>query len=85
MPTSHPRLMAYLPGFTGLNTYAAWPVWSDSARNEVRFQPLPKKAATRLWHRARDFDRQTRCKGRYGGAVGHSALQVLHTVARQSG
>jgi hypothetical protein len=80
MPTPHPCLLANLPGFTGPNTYAAWPVWSDSARTEVRFQPLPKKAATRLWHRARDFDRQTRRKGRHGGAVGHSALQVLHAL-----
>jgi hypothetical protein len=80
MPTPHPRLLANLPGFTGPNTYAAWPVWSDSARTEVRFQPLPKKTAIRLWHRARDFDRQTRRKGRHGGAVGHSALQVLHAL-----
>ena len=41
---------------------------------------MPKKAATRLWHRARDFDRQTRRKARHGGAVGHSALQVLHAL-----
>src|SRR3984957_4074499 len=69
-----------LPGFAGPQTYAAWPVWSDSTTKEIRWQPMPKKAATRLWHRARDFDRQTRHKGRHGGAVGHSALQVLHTL-----
>ena len=38
-------------------TYAPWPVWSDSTTQTVRFQPMPKKAAVRLWHRARDFDR----------------------------
>ena len=69
-----------LPGFAGSTTYAAWPVWSQSTTKEIRFQPLPKKAATRLWHRARDFDRQTRRKDRHGGAVGHSALQVLHAL-----
>jgi len=69
-----------LPGFAGSKTYAAWPVWSQSTTKEIRFQPLPKKAATRLWHRARDFDRQTRRKDRHGGAVGHSALQVLHAL-----
>jgi hypothetical protein len=69
-----------LPGFEGPKTYAAWPVWSDSTTKEVRFQPLPKKAATRLWHRARDFDRQTRRPGHHGGAVGHTALQVLHAL-----
>ena len=40
-------------------TYAAWPVWSDSTTQTVRFQPMPKKAAVRLWHRARDYDRGT--------------------------
>jgi hypothetical protein len=69
-----------LPGFSRPETYAAWPVWSDSTRTEIKFQPMPKKAATRLWHRARDFDRQTRRKDHHGGAVGHSALQVLHTL-----
>jgi hypothetical protein len=69
-----------LPGFEGPKTYAAWPVWHDSTTAEVHFQPMPKKAATRLYHRARDFDRQTKQEGKHGGAVGHSALQVLHTL-----
>ena len=34
--------------------------------------PMPKKAAVRLWHRARDFDRGTHQPGRHGGAVGHT-------------
>jgi hypothetical protein len=69
-------------GFSGgeAKTYAAWPVWAESTTKEVRFQPIPKKAATRLWHRARDFDRQTRRAGKHGGAVGHAALQVLHAM-----
>jgi hypothetical protein len=69
-----------LPGFALSKTYAAWPVWSDSTTKEVRFQPMPKRIAVRLWHRARDFDRRTHEKGKHGGAVGHSALQVLHTL-----
>ena len=69
-----------LPGFEGTKTYAAWPVWSDSTTKEVKFQPMPKKAAVKLFHRARDFDRQTRAKGKHGGALGHTALQVLHTL-----
>ena len=79
MPTLAQCLPA-LPGFAGPKTYAAWPVWSDSTTKEIRFQPMPKKAATRLWHRARDFDRQTTAQGRHGGAVGHAALQVLHAL-----
>lgn len=64
----------------GPKTYAAWPVWSDSTTAKIRFQPMPKKVAVRLWHRARDFDRRTRRKDHHGGAVGHTALQVLHTL-----
>jgi hypothetical protein len=41
---------------------------------------MPKREAVKLWHRARDFDRQTRQPGRHGGRVGHSALQVLHAL-----
>jgi hypothetical protein len=69
-----------LPVFEGPKTYAAWPVWSDSTTKEIRFQPMPKKAATKLWHRARDFDRQSKRKDHHGGAVGHAALQVLHAL-----
>ena len=79
MPTLAPSLPP-LPGFAWPKTHAAWPVWSDSTTKEIRFQPMPKKAATRLWHRARDFDRQTRRKDHHGGAVGHAALQVLHAL-----
>ena len=70
-----------LPGLPdGPKTHAAWPVWSGSTTREIRFRPVPKKAAVRLWHRARDFDRRTRRPGRHGGAVGHAALQVLHAL-----
>jgi hypothetical protein len=80
MPSANHHFESMLTGLTAPKTYAAWPVWSDSTRTEVRFQPMPKKAATRLWHRARDFDRQTRRKDCHGGAIGHSALQVLHAL-----
>ena len=61
-------------------TSAPWPVWSGSVASPVRFAPLAKKAAVRLWHRARDFDRGTHQPGRHGGAVGPTALQVLHAL-----
>jgi hypothetical protein len=61
-------------------TPAPWPAWSGSTTKEVSFQPMPKKAAVRLWHRARDFDRGTHEPGRHGGTVGHAGLQVLHSL-----
>jgi len=82
-----PTLAQYSPALpfpafagTGPKTYAAWPVWSGSTTKEIRWQPMKKKVATRLWHRARDFDRQSHTEGRHGGAVGHAALQVLHAL-----
>jgi hypothetical protein len=78
------NFMPSLPGMTALSgslkTYAPSPVWSDSTTKEIKFQKMPKKDATRLWHRARDFDRKTRRKDCHGGAVGHAALQVLHAL-----
>ena len=56
-------------------TYAPWPVWSDSTTAPIRFAPMPKKAVVRLSHRGRDFDRGTHEHGRHGGAVGPTALQ----------
>ena len=56
------------------------PVWRGSVRGEVQFTPLAKKAAVRLWHRAREWDRTTRQPGRHGGAVGRIGLVVLHSL-----
>ena len=61
-------------------TRAPWPVWSGSVAKPVRFVALGKKAAVRLWHRARDFDRGTHQPGRHGGAVGPAGLAVLHAL-----
>ena len=57
-----------------------FPVWRGSVRAEVRFTPLPKKVAARLWHRAREWDRATREPGRHGGKVGRIGLLVLHSL-----
>src|SRR6201995_5285214 len=62
------------------HTSAPHPVWSGSTSKPVQFTPLPKKVAMRLWRYAREFDRQTKEKGRHGGAVGHTGLQVLHSL-----
>jgi hypothetical protein len=61
-------------------TYAAWPVWSDSTRAEVRFQPMPKRQAVRLWHDARRFERQTRQPNRQDGAIGRNGLAILQAL-----
>jgi hypothetical protein len=61
-------------------TYAAWPVWHDSTPADVKFHPLPKKQAVRIWHEARRFERRTRQPGRQDGALGRNGLAVLHAL-----
>jgi len=77
MPTFSQRILPGLPVMSE-QTYAEFPVWSESTAKPVQFTPLPKKAALALWHRAREFDRQTHKPGMHGGAIGPSGLQVLH-------
>jgi hypothetical protein len=62
------------------STYAAWPVWRDSTTREVKFQPMPKRQAVKLWHDARRFERQTRAPGKQDGAIGRNGLAVLHAL-----
>ena len=69
-----------LPFFTGMKTYAAWPVWKDSARQEVKFHPMPRRQAVRLFHDARRYERQTRQFGRQDGAIGRNGLAILHAL-----
>jgi hypothetical protein len=73
------RLLPDLP-LPAEQTYVAWPVWSDSTPKPVQFTPMPKKAAVKLFNRARDFDRQTKQPGKHGGAIGHAAMLVLHSL-----
>lgn len=56
------------------------PVWRGSVRAEVRFTPMPKKVAIRLYHRAREWERKTRQPGRHGGIVGRVGLAVLESL-----
>src|SRR6202000_3166909 len=69
-----------LPGFAGPKTFAAWPVWRDSTRSEVKFAALPKRQAVRLYHKARRFERQSRAPGHQDGALGRNGLAVLHAL-----
>jgi hypothetical protein len=78
------NLMPPLPGLAGLvgsqKTYAPSPVWRDSTTDDVKFHPLPKKQAVKLYHRARDFERRTRQPGKQDGAIGRNGLAVLHAM-----
>jgi hypothetical protein len=73
-------LLPALPGLQGPKSYAPSPVWSGSVSKPIRFAPLRKKDATRLYHQARAFERQTRQPGRQDGAVSRNGLAVLHAL-----
>ncbi|HMD69469.1 MAG TPA: hypothetical protein VKF42_11360 [Chitinivibrionales bacterium] len=79
------NLMPPLPGLGGgwdgsTKTYAPSPVWRDSTTDDVKFSPMPKKQAVKLYHRARDFERRTRQPGRQDGAIGRNGLALLHAM-----
>lgn len=61
-------------------SFTTWPVWSDSTDKPLQFDPLPKKKAVRLYHQARDFERQTRQPGKQDGALGRNGLKVLEAL-----
>src|SRR3954451_11723944 len=76
-----PGLGVPAPAMAGtLRTYAPWSVWRDSTTKTVKFMPLPKKRAVRIFHKARAFERQTRPKGKQDGALGRNGLLVLHAL-----
>src|SRR3954452_10515742 len=55
-------------------------VWRDSISAPIRFQPITRKQATAIWHKARRLDMKTNRKGRHGGMIGRSALTVLSVL-----
>ena len=69
-----------LPGFDSPKTYAKWPVWHDSTTKEVKFQPMKKKEAAKLLHKARRFERQTRKAGKQDGAIGRNGMMILQAL-----
>jgi Helix-turn-helix domain len=72
-------ISAVLPSF--FPTQAPWPIWRGSVAGPVQFAPMSRKAAAKIWHKARAWDRGTRQSGRHGGIIGRTALAVLYTLA----
>lgn len=69
-----------IPGFAAPRTYAAWPVWADSTRQEVRFTPQPKKHVLKWWRQVQAWDAETKTPGCHGGGIGLTGLRVLETL-----
>ena len=73
-------ILPALPGFSVPQPRAPWPVWRNSVAGEVRFAPISRKAAAKLWHAARRWDRDTHEPGRHGGVIGRTALAALYAL-----
>lgn len=66
---------------TFYNTGARFPVWSKSTRMEVKFRPIARRQAARLYHEARRFERQTRItRNHQDGRLGRNGLAILHAL-----
>ena len=74
------RALLALPGFSSPQPCAPWPVWRNSVAGPVRFAPMSRKAAAKLWHAARRWDRDTRQPRRHGGIIGRTALVTLYAL-----
>jgi hypothetical protein len=79
MKAFHPAGAPQLPGFSAPKTYAAHPVWKDSARSDVKFSPMSKRQAVKAWHDLRQLDRTTRSFNRQG-VVGRCGLMVAQAL-----
>ena len=81
------RQLAYalpdLPGFDSLRpkTYAAWPVWTGSTTDQIKWPKVIKAAVLDWYHKARNWNALKQAAGRYGGTLGSSALRVLECLA----
>ena len=61
-------------------TYAAWPVWHDSTTKEVRFQPMKRKEAAKLWHKLRKYENQNKQPGHQDGAIGRNGILIMQSL-----
>jgi hypothetical protein len=69
------------PGFDSPKTYAAWPVWSGSTTDEIKWPKVVKQAVINWYHKARHWNAAKEIAGRYGGTLGSSCMRVLECLA----
>ena len=69
-----------LPGIDSPKTYAAWPVWSGSTTDELKWPNVIKAAVLDWYHKARKWNAAKEIAGRYGGTLGSAALRVLESL-----
>lgn len=65
---------------TSKNALTIDPVWRDSTTRAIEWTPVSKKTASRIWHQARIWDRQTTTKNKHGGCIGRTGLAVLYSL-----
>jgi hypothetical protein len=65
---------------SSLTSSRPWPVWRESVAGEVRFAPMTRRNAYRLYNRALAFERATRARGRQDGKLGRNGLAILRAL-----
>lgn len=79
------RQLAYaLPQLPGLpirsKTYAAWPVWSGSTTDNIKWPQVIKEAVHDWYRKAEDWNARKEIAQRYGGTLGSSAMRVFECL-----
>lgn len=72
--------IAEILGSTSENACRIDPVWRNSTTRPIKWIKVSKKKASRIWHQARIWDRQTRAKNKHGGCIGRTGLAVLYSL-----
>lgn len=57
-----------------------WRVWKGSYQSVAKQRPLSRQQASKLWHHARKWERNTRTPGKHGGVLGRTGLAVLYSL-----
>lgn len=60
--------------------YGSRPVLRGSRKQPVAWGRMSRAERARRYANAERFDRSTKAPGRHGGAIGHTALKVYHTL-----
>ncbi len=55
-------------------------VWRESTPAPIRWGKMSRAQRARRYANAEAFDRKTKRHGKHGGAIGHTALKVFHTL-----
>lgn len=72
--------MALASFYNSGSARVVYPVHKGSTASDVKFFPLSKRQAAKIYHDARRFERRTRKPGNQDGAIGRNGLAILQAM-----